>query len=244
MSDTYDAVVASSTMKVSRFRRHPMATAAMGFLAGILIALGNSVMLVVRSDQSLSPALSLVLSGACFSVGLASVILCGAELFTGDMLMLIGWHEKRYDMPDMVATMAIVWVCNLLGSVFTSWLLSMGGFCPSATQSVVDAKVSLDLGWAFVRGFGCNMLVCLAVWFGHMRKSVTDAFVAALLPVTAFVTCGFEHSVANMYYLPIAGVAMMPNILLVTLGNVCGGVNFCGLMMVERVLRGEHGHVA
>ncbi len=236
--DTYDAVVESGCRKMRCARWHVWRTVAMGLLAGVLIALGNAVMLVVRSDASLSPSLSLVISGACFSVGLASVMLCGAELFTGDVLMAIGCREGRYGVGDLCVVLGMVWVCNLVGAVTTSSLLTMGGFCPSVTQSLIEAKESLDPTWAFVRGFGCNMLVCLAVWFGHMRKSVTDVFAAALLPVTAFVTCGFEHSVANMYYLPMAGEAMMSNVIVVTMGNVVGGLAFCGLMALGHGRRG------
>lgn len=234
MMDAYELVVESGVKKVDRCRLRLPRTCALGLLAGVLISLGNAVMLVVRSDQTLPPAVSAVLSGACFSVGLAAVMLCGAELFTGDVLMFVGCRERRHGIPETCIVLWTVWALNLLGAMAASSALGWAGFHPSATEAVLRAKESLAPSEAFLRGVACNFLVCLAVWLGHMRTSVTDAFVAALLPVTTFVACGFEHSVANMYYLPMGGEAMVSNVLVVTLGNLVGGLAFCALMTIGR----------
>lgn len=228
--NSYYVVLNSMYAKLIRFRALPYKTLSLAFLAGALISLGNAAMLVVRSGGDTVP--ELVLSGICFSFGLFAVVMCGAELFTGDVIMSIGLFDGRWGIAETLEMLALVWLFNMIGATSVSMMLTGAGFHPSATADIIAAKSSLDMTSAFMRGIACNFIVCFAVWVSHLRNSLTDSFFAVLLPVTAFVMCGFEHSIANMYYLPFAFDAMLPNVLVVTAGNVFGGLLFCGLMAI------------
>lgn len=216
----------------------------LAILAGAFVALGASFMLMVRSDVSLSPTISLVLGGLAFCLGLFLVLVAGAELFTGNCLMVIGALDGRYPLVRMLRKWAIVYAGNAVGALLVVVLLLVSGFAEmqggavgELACSVAASKASLSPVVAFSRGILCNVLVCLAVWMGSAGKTVCDKLAAAILPVVAFVVLGFEHSVANMFFLPLGlaiealwggssvvvlGVAS--NLLFVTLGNIVGGV--------------------
>ena len=213
-------------------------------LAGAFVALGASFMLMVRSDASLAPSLSLILGGLAFCLGLFLVLVAGAELFTGNCLMVIGALDGRYPFIRMVRKWAIVYAGNAVGALLVAVLLLASGF-PGMQDgsvgefacSVASSKAALSPLVAFSRGILCNVLVCLAVWMGSAGKTVCDKLAAAILPVVAFVVLGFEHSVANMFFLPlgmaieamwgassIALSGVLSNLLFVTLGHIVGGV--------------------
>lgn len=216
----------------------------LAILAGAFVALGASFMLMVRSDVSLSPTISLVLGGLAFCLGLFLVLVAGAELFTGNCLMVIGALDGRYPLVRMLRKWAIVYAGNAVGALLVVVLLLVSGFAEmqggavgELACSVAASKASLSPVVAFSRGILCNVLVCLAVWMGSAGKTVCDKLAAAILPVVAFVVLGFEHSVANMFFLPLGlaiealwggssvvvlGVAS--NLVFVTLGNIVGGV--------------------
>lgn len=213
-------------------------------LAGAFIALGASFMLMVRSDSTLSPTVSLLLGGLAFCLGLFLVLVAGAELFTGNCLMVIGALDGRYPFARMLRKWAIVYVGNAAGALLVVALMTISGFpamqggaVGDIALSVAASKAALDPVVAFVRGILCNMLVCLAVWMGSAGKTVCDKLAAAVLPVVAFVVLGFEHSVANMFFLPLGLVVnamqgasavavggVVSNLVFVTLGNIVGGV--------------------
>ena len=183
----------------------------LAILAGAFVALGASFMLMVRSDVSLSPTISLVLGGLAFCLGLFLVLVAGAELFTGNCLMVIGALDGRYPLVRMLRKWAIVYAGNAVGALLVVVLLLVSGFAEmqggavgELACSVAASKASLSPVVAFSRGILCNVLVCLAVWMGSAGKTVCDKLAAAILPVVAFVVLGFEHSVANMFFSRLA----------------------------------------
>ena len=208
-------------------------------LAGFFVGMGGMFMLAVKSDSTLSFAASSLLGGLSFSLGLFSVLVAGAELFTGNNLMVLGFLRGKYGFGKLVRSWLVVYAGNLVGSlVLAAVLLAAnfagmnGGAVGETAVAVATAKTSLPFATAFFRGIMCNVLVCLAVWLGFAGKTVVDKFLAAAIPVTAFVTCGFEHCVANMFFLPFGMVlsggsvtlgGVVTNIVAATLGNIVGG---------------------
>lgn len=217
----------------------------LAMLAGFFIGLGGMFMLLVKSDPSLSFAASSLLGGLSFSLGLFAVLVAGAELFTGNNLMVLGCLGGKYSPAQLVRSWCVVYAGNLVGSLVLAAILLAanfaglnGGAVGETAVAVATAKSTLPFATAFFRGVMCNILVCLAVWLGFAGKTVVDKFLAAAVPVTAFVACGFEHCVANMFFLPfgmalsggsvaLGGVVL--NIAAATLGNMVGGaVLFAG----------------
>ena len=219
-------------------------------MAGAFISMGATFMLVVKSDAALPFAATQLLGGFAFTLGLFLILAAGAELFTGNCLMVMGPLAGRFSWKRLLASWALVLLGNLVGSVLAAGLVlaagvasANGGAVGEAAITVAEGKVALDWGVAFARAILCNMLVCLAVWVGHAATSVTDKFFSALLPVMAFMAAGFEHCVANMFFLPyalmlqatgtcagsveIAGV--VSNLTAATLGNLVGGVVLVGV---------------
>ena len=221
-------------------------TFALAVLAGAFIALGGAFMLVVRADASLPFAASQVLGGLVFCLGLFLVLVAGAELFTGNCLMVCGLLSGRYGADRVLRNWCAVYAGNAVGAVAIACLLWLSGFFDAGSGAVGAAAVSVALSKAslaplaaFTKAVLCNMLVCLAVWMGFSGQTVTDKLAAAILPVTAFVALGFEHSIANLFFLPLgliaqaAGVAgagalglggVAANLVIVTAGNIAGGV--------------------
>ena len=218
--------------------------------AGAFISMGATFMLVVKSDAALPFAATQLLGGFAFTLGLFLILAAGAELFTGNCLMVMGPLAGRFSWKRLLASWALVLFGNLVGSVLAAGLVlaagvasANGGAVGEAAITVAEGKAALDWGVAFARAILCNMLVCLAVWVGHAATSVTDKFFSALLPVMAFMAAGFEHCVANMFFLPyalmlqatgtcagsveIAGV--VSNLTAATLGNLVGGVVLVGV---------------
>ena len=219
-------------------------------MAGAFISMGATFMLVVKSDAALPFAATQLLGGFAFTLGLFLILAAGAELFTGNCLMVMGPLAGRFSWRRLLASWALVLFGNLVGSVLAAGLVlaagvasANGGAVGEAAITVAEGKAALDWGVAFARAVLCNMLVCLAVWVGHAATSVTDKFFSALLPVMAFMAAGFEHCVANMFFLPyalmlqatgtcagsvdIAGV--VSNLTAATLGNLVGGVVLVGV---------------
>ena len=219
-------------------------------MAGAFISMGATFMLVVKSDAALRFAATQLLGGFAFTLGLFLILAAGAELFTGNCLMVMGPLAGRFSWKRLLASWALVLFGNLVGSVLAAGLVlaagvasANGGAVGEAAITVAEGKAALDWGVAFARAILCNMLVCLAVWVGHAATSVTDKFFSALLPVMAFMAAGFEHCVANMFFLPyalmlqatgtcagsveIAGV--VSNLTAATLGNLVGGVVLVGV---------------
>lgn len=218
-------------------------------MSGAFISLGATFMLVVKSDATLPFAATQLLGGFAFTLGLFLVLAAGAELFTGNCLMVMGPLSGRFSWGKLLSSWLVVLAGNLAGALLASAAMlaagvasANGGALGEAAIAVAEGKVALGWGTAFARGVLCNMLVCLAVWVGHSASSVTDKFFSALLPVMGFMAAGFEHCVANMFFLPYAmmlqatGVAsgsvdlagVLHNLSAATLGNLMGGVVLVG----------------
>lgn len=227
-------------------------------LAGMYIAIagvGASIAAVTIENQSLAR----LVSGCIFPAGLAMVILAGSELFTGDCLMIISCLSKRITVWEMIRSWIIVYIGNLVGGVLVSAMVVYGhtfslfnnGMAEYAV-SVAAGKTVLPFSDALIRGIMCNILVCVAVWMGFAAKDVSGKILAIFLPIMVFVICGYEHSVANMYYIPSGlfamkeygiaaeglnwGAFLIRNEIPVTLGNLIGGL-FVGIMYWAIYLR-------
>ena len=214
----------------------------LGVLAGAFIGLGALFSVLVLSDASLGFAAGRVLGGVVFSLGLLLVVVAGAELFTGNNLLAMAWADGCMPTRDVLTNWVVVCAANFVGAaglaaiVFLSGHAGMNGGAVGKTYlAIAAAKSSLSLTEAFFRGVLCNVLVCMAVWMTLAGRSVTDKFIAIVFPISAFVAAGFEHSIANMYLLPMAmllqaasgePVAFAPmwaNLVPVIAGNLAGG---------------------
>ncbi|MGQ0524767.1 MAG: formate/nitrite transporter family protein [Betaproteobacteria bacterium] len=222
-------------------------TLVLGMVAGGFIGLGALFSVLVVSDAQLSFAVSRVLGGVVFSLGLILVVVAGAELFTGNNLLVMAWADRRITTHAMLRNWILVYASNAVGAVglaatvFLSHHADMnGGAVGLAYVKIAAAKTALPFWEAFFKGVLCNLLVCLAVWLAMAGRSVTDKLLAIVFPISAFVASGFEHSVANMYLIPLglflsAGAspdievsgltwtAFLGNLVPVTLGNIVGG---------------------
>ena len=226
----------------------------LSMLAGAFIAFGALYFCVFLGDPSMPFAVQRIVGGLCFSLGLVLVLCCGAELFTGNMLMVCALASKKITAGAMAKNWTLVWLGNLAGAlvavalVYFAHIADMnGGGVGNAMVSVAVSKVTPDWTTLFFKGILCNIFVCLAVWIGFATRTVVDKVIGILLPISAFVACGFEHCVANMFFLPMGLLAkgagfgaqidasaldlesVFYNISAATLGNIVGGAIFVGL---------------
>ena len=212
----------------------------LAILAGAFIALAALLFTVVVTDPRLGFGVTRLIGGLSFCLGLVLVIVAGAELFTGNNLLAMAWASGLIDTRAVLRNWAIVYVGNVVGSLATvllAWwgnIAALGDGAVGATAvQVATLKGGLTVGEALARGILCNALVCLAVWLAMGGRSVADKVLAILFPVTAFVAIGFEHSIANWFFLPFgmlldsAGAVTIAvaarNLAAVTLGNIIGG---------------------
>jgi formate/nitrite transporter len=233
---------------------------ALATLAGAFVALGALFFTITMTTSTTGqpPAFGLMrlAGGITFSLGLILVVVGGAELFTGNNLIAMAWASGRVTTQQVMRNWGWVYLGNLVGAVGTAVLVWLAGVHSMSDGAVGEtmvqiarSKIALDPVSAVARGILCNVLVCLAVWLCMGARSVTDKILATVFPITAFVACGFEHSVANMYFLPI-GVALaagtsaplsvtdaVSNLALVTLGNVLGGTILVALVYWSVYLR-------
>jgi formate/nitrite transporter len=229
--------------------RLPLLTLTMlGVLAGAFIGLGALYFVIVASDATLGFAATRIAGGVCFSLGLLLVVVAGAELFTGNNLLAMGWADGCVSTGEVLRNWAVVSVANFAGAaglavlVYLSGHWEMNGGAVGATYlEIAAAKAALTPTRAFFLGVLCNILVCMAVWMALAGRSVVDRFIAIVFPISAFVAAGFEHSIANMYFFPLAlllkwhGLALPPggdaitmsgmfsNLVPVIAGNIVGG---------------------
>ncbi|MBK8065191.1 MAG: formate/nitrite transporter family protein [Betaproteobacteria bacterium] len=248
---------------VTKARLPFLQTALLGMLAGAFISLGALYFTLVASDATLGFAATRVLGGVCFSLGLLLVVVAGAELFTGNNLLAMAWADGRISTAEVLRNWAIVCTANFVGAagmallVYLSGHASMnGGAVGQTVLKITAAKASLP-GWtAFFRGVLCNILVCMAVWMALAGRSVMDKAIVIVFPISAFVAAGFEHSIANMYYFPLAlllkaGGAPLPpgaeaidvasmfaNLGPVIAGNIAGGSVLVALVYWVIYIRG------
>ncbi len=241
---------------VVKAHRPWVATAMLGVLGGAFIAIGCLWFTLVASDAALGFAATRVLGGFVFSVGLIRVVVAGAELFTGNNLLAMAWADGCISSAELARNWALVFVTNAVGATGMAALAVLSGYCDMngaavarAAVRIAAAKASMPFWTAFFAGVLCNVLVCLAIWLAMAGRTVVDKVVGIVLPIAAFVGAGFEHSVANMYFLPlgiylrdkvdvtgIRGVesldmsAYVHNLVPVTLGNIVGGSGLVALV--------------
>jgi len=233
---------------------------ALAILAGAFIALGAVFYTTVTFDSVGPAGLMRLLGGLVFSLGLILVVVAGAELFTGNNLIVMAYVDGKVSFYQLMKNWLLVYIGNLIGALGILLLIYLsnhwsaeGGAIGAKAIMIANAKVNLTWVEAFSRGVLCNILVCIAVWLCFAGRSVADKVVAIIFPITAFVAMGFEHSVANMYFIPAGIVAMqqtelvtlvsssvdlsnmtlshffITNLLPVTLGNIFGGSVFVAL---------------
>ncbi len=203
-----------------------------------------------------------LLAGVAFSLGLILVIVAGAELFTGNNLIVMAWAGRKVTTRRLLRNWLIVWMGNFVGAIATAGLMLAtgqykfgGGAIGASILATADAKAGLGFFQALALGVMCNALVCLAVWLTYSARSTTDRILAIIPPITAFVAAGFEHSVANMYFIPLGlfvkavaplsfwwdinrtpadfsdltwGNFFANNLIPVTIGNIIGGAVLVG----------------
>ena len=189
------------------------------------------------------------LGGIAFSLGLILVIVAGAELFTGNNMLAMAWADGRIGTFEMLRNWVLVYVANAAGAIGIALIVWLSHHADmnqhaiaTAYVKIAAAKTALPFAQAFFKGMLCNLLVCLAVWIALAGRSVTDKIIAIIFPISAFVAAGFEHSVANMYFIPL-GIMLksdgglpadlntatldwsgfIGNLVPVTLGNIFGG---------------------
>jgi formate/nitrite transporter len=189
-------------------------TTMLGVLAGAFIAFGAMYFTLVMTGTALGFGPARLLGGLAFSLGLILVVVGGAELFTGNNLIVMAWAERKITTLQLLRNWGLVYLANLAGAVGTALMvhwsgtLALGDDAVAATATrLAEAKIALSFGEAFFRGILCNTLVCLAVWLCFAAHDVASKVLAIIFPISAFVALGFEHSVANMYLIPIAWLA-------------------------------------
>ncbi|HPP30682.1 MAG TPA: formate/nitrite transporter family protein [bacterium] len=214
-----------------------------GVLAGLYIGFGAQTAISVISGGTLDPGLAKFLSGSVFSLGLILVLIPGAELFTGNILMTIGVLTGRYNTLKLLRNWFIVYAGNFFGSVFLAWLVKETGLFGSGCNytpagmtviSIAENKIALGFTEALTRGILCNILVCLAVIICISSLTVSGKILGIYFPIMAFVASGYEHSIANMYFIPAGLLAegcfiskfglLWKNLIPVTIGNIIGGL--------------------
>jgi len=241
-------------------------TFALAILAGAFIALGAifATTVTAGAGDTLTFGVTRLLGGLAFCLGLILVIVAGAELFTGNNLIVMAWANQHISTDQVLRNWIIVYVGNFTGALFTAifmfWTRQYtfgGGATGLNILNIANGKCSLDFFQALALGVMCNALVCLAVWLCFSARTTTDKILSIVFPITAFVAAGFEHSVANMYFIPIGllvkagahpafweaigktaadyaaltwGNFFISNLLPVTIGNIIGGSVMVGLV--------------
>jgi formate/nitrite transporter len=236
--------------------RDSLSTALLGVLAGFFIGLGAVFCTLVTTDIGLGFGLGKLLGGLAFSLGLILVVVAGAELFTGNSLIVAPWLSTRVSGSALLRNWGIVYFANFAGALilvailYSAQFWALDGYAVGANALMIaGGKTSLAFLPALSRGILCNVLVCLAVWMCVAARSVTEKVLVIVFPITAFVACGFEHSIANMFFIPmgmaVAGQAevvqaagltasqianvnmlgLVQNLIPVTMGNIIGGTS-------------------
>lgn len=237
----------------------------LGILAGVYIGIGAQFATLVTCDSTLHYGLTSLIGGIAFSLGLMLVVIGGAELFTGNCLIIMGYVSKRITTREMFNNWTISFMGNFVGSLtMVCWMYKTHQFdffhqmVGAKALLIANTKVTLSFKTALARGVLCNAMVCLAVWLCFSGRSAADKVLSIVFPIGGFVASGFEHCVANMYFVPMgiilrknpevvvaaekmAGKALdfsqltwrgffINNLLPVTLGNIVGGVILVGIM--------------
>jgi len=246
-----------------RVLTQPLAnTVVLSLLAGFYIAFGAELATVVTHDAAahVGHGIARLLGGSVFSLGLMLVVICGAELFTGNSLLAKAALQREIPWSKLLENWGVVLLGNFVGSLLFAWLMVQSRLCdaPGISEhaiSIAAGKTALPFDVALIRGIFCNWLVCLAVFMAAAARDITGKILACYVPIMAFVASGFEHSIANMYFIP-TGLLLaqqtgntppgltwetffISNLLPVTIGNIIGGVVFVAGAYWFTHLRGQ-----
>ncbi|MGE5123619.1 MAG: formate transporter FocA, partial [Acidobacteriaceae bacterium] len=237
----------------------------LAILAGAFIAMGAIFATTVSAGGSSLPyGITRLLAGVTFALGLILVVVSGSELFTGNSLIIIAFANRRISLGGLLRNWGVVYLGNFVGALLTAYLMVLAkqysfgsGSIGLAALNIAEAKTGLGFAQAVVLGVFCNALVCMAVWMCYSARSTIDKILAIIPPISAFVAAGFEHSIANMYFIPAAlfikqfgspaffeviqktpadfphltwSNFFLVNLVPVTIGNIVGGVVMVGLM--------------
>ncbi|RPI89540.1 MAG: formate transporter FocA [Chloroflexi bacterium] len=251
---------------------------ALAVLAGAFISIGAIFATTVAAGGAALPfGVNRLLTGLVFTVGLILVVVGGAELFTGNALIMMAFASGKVTIAQVLRNWVIVYVGNFVGAILTAYLVFLGkqyvfggGSIGLAALNIGEAKTSLGFVQAIALGIMCNALVCMAVWMCYSARTTTDKILAIIPPIATFVAAGFEHSIANMYFIPLAlfvknsgnaaffasigktaadfshltwGNFFVMNLLPVTIGNIIGGAVMVGLIYWFIYLHHETKHV-
>ena len=250
-----------------------VAASLLGILAGVYIGFGAQIATTVATTTGkyLGFGVTKFLAGSVFSVGLMLVVIAGAELFTGNNLIIKSVLKGEVTWAQLIKSWVIIYIANFIGSMIVVLIVYKSGLFASAGNQlgatalkIAAAKVNLTFGAAFFRGILCNWLVCLAVWLCIASKDVISKIFACYFPIMTFVACGYEHSIANMYFIPVGlmiksgapasfwtniGMTatdfsnltwsnmLINNLIPVTLGNIIGGTFLVGIVYWALYLR-------
>ncbi len=239
---------------VAKARLPLLSMVLLGILAGAFIGLGGMFFTLVTSDGDIGFATGRVLGGVVFSLGLLLVVVAGAELFTGNNLLAMAWADGLISTREVLRNWVVVCAANFVGASGIALLVHLSGHTnmndgavAAHCVKIASAKCAIPFWTAFFSGVLCNILVCLAVWMAFAGRSVVDKAVAIVFPISAFVAAGFEHSIANMYFIPmglllkadgatlpgidtITWAGLLGNLAPVILGNLVGGSGFVVLV--------------
>ena len=238
-------------------------TTSLAVLAGAFIDFGAVFSTIVTAGSTMSFGVTKLLGGITFSLGLILVVIGGAELFTGNNLMIMAWANRKIKTTLVLKNWLFVYAGNMIGAtsiviliILSGHYLFGGGIIGSKILHIAKSKCELGFTQAIVLGILCNILVCLAIWLCYSSKSAHGKILAIIFPITAFVAAGFEHSIANMYFIPMGILVkewadpelwnliqsspqqfeslnwsnfFVGNLLPVTIGNIIGGAIFVGL---------------
>lgn len=223
----------------------------LAFFAGLFISIAGASAMIASATVP-DPSASRLVNSLIFPAGLVMVVLAGSELFTGDCLMVISAVKKSITWKELVKTWCVVYLGNLTGALFVAVLFVFGHtpdlFGGALAQNLVNtavSKTSLGFSDAFIRGVLCNILVCIAVWITLGGSTASEKVIGLYPPIFVFVLAGYEHCVANMFYIPAGilaageyglaaeglswGSFLVKNLLPVTLGNLAGGALVVGM---------------
>ncbi len=242
------------SMGVRKAHADTLTLLVLAMLAGAFIALGSLFFTVVVTDSRLGFGPTRLLGGLSFSLGLVLVVVGGAELFTGNNLLTMAWASGQIPARSVLRNWTLSYIGNVAGALATVLLVVWAGIAEindgavgATAVKIAAAKADLTLCEALLRGMFCNALVCLAVWLAMGGRSVVDKIMAIFLPVSAFVAIGFEHSIANWFFLPyglildskgtVSCFGSATNIIMATAGNIIGGAVQVGAVYWVAYLR-------
>ncbi|MGB9750258.1 MAG: formate/nitrite transporter family protein [Caldisericia bacterium] len=232
----------------------------LSFLAGIYISFGGELYIMATQDVKIGSSFSQFLGGSVFSIGLMLVVIAGGELFTGNNLLIIPLLSRKINLKGFFKNLFFVYSGNLIGSIIFAFITFLSGIYKYNNFEwgyravlIANSKVNLTFFEALSKGILCNILVCLAIWMATGSKNIISKIFSIYFPITAFVMSGFEHSVANMFLIPIGIIIknnetlssklvnidifnlnwanfFIKNLIPVTIGNIIGGMFFVGFL--------------